>query len=50
MSPLSPADRAFIERKADDLVENIQKELENLLQYHCSDHAVAAESGAGIPR
>ena len=46
--PLSPAARAFIEQEADDLVENIQEELENLLQYHCSDHAVAPKAVQGF--
>lgn len=48
MSPLSPAARAFIEQETDDLVENIQEELENLLQYHCSDHAMAPKAVQGF--
>lgn len=41
MPPLTPVARAFIEQEADDLVGNLKEELENLLEHHCSDHAIA---------
>lgn len=41
---LSPAARAFIEQEANDLVGNLKEELENLLEHHCSDHAIAPKA------
>lgn len=48
MPPLTPAARAFVEQEADDLVGNLQEELENLLQHHCSDHAIAPKAVQGF--
>lgn len=45
---LPPTARAFIEQEADDLIGNLREELENLVQHHCSDHAITPKAVQGF--